>query len=273
MIIRKMVAMITENDPELGRKALHSALILGALYLIQAFCQFLRSYLTHYAAWHFVSDMRVRVYNHLQKLSLRYYHDKQTGQLMSRTSNDTSTLENLIAHSTPDLIVNVLLLIGVTIILFSINAVLAFLSLITVPFIVIAAAYFAKRVLPQFKSSQQAFAEFNAALHDNLQGIKEIQIFNQEEKENKKIHEKSKVHVKTLLRVLKLSAIYHPTIEFFSNMGVVIVIGFGGYLASLGRVPLEDIITFILYLNMFYHPISSSTLLFEGWSGIWDISV
>jgi ATP-binding cassette subfamily B protein len=257
MVIRKMIAMITENDPELGRKALYSALILGVLYLIQAFCQYLRSYLTHYAAWHFVSDMRVRVYNHLQKLSLRYYHDKQTGQLMSRTSNDTSTLENLIAHSTPDLIVNVLLLIGVTIILFSINAVLAFLSLVTVPFIVIAATYFAKRVLPQFKCSQQAFAEFNAALHDNLQGIKEIQIFNQEEKENDKIHEKSRLHVKTVLRVLKLSAIYHPTIEFFSNIGVAIVIGFGGYFASLGRVPLEDIITFILYLNMFYHPIST----------------
>ncbi|HHW31925.1 MAG TPA: ABC transporter ATP-binding protein [Clostridiaceae bacterium] len=257
MIVRKMITMITEGDPDLGRKAIELAVKLGLLYIILAFCQFLRSYLTHYAAWHFVSDMRVRIYNHMQKLSLRFYHDKQTGQLMSRTSNDTSTLESLIAHSTPDLIVNILILIGVTVILFSINPVLALLSLITVPFLAIAASYFAKRVLPQFKNSQQALAEFNATLHDNLQGIKEIQIFNQQEREKERIRRKSNSHVKTLLRVLKLSAIYHPSIEFFSNMGVVIVIGFGGYLASAGKVPLKDIVTFILYLNMFYQPIST----------------
>ncbi|HEY8500633.1 MAG TPA: ABC transporter transmembrane domain-containing protein, partial [Clostridia bacterium] len=88
MIVRELTSLIQNRDSELGQKALRLALILAAIYLAQAGCTFLRSYITHYAAWNFVSDMRVRIYNHLQKLSLQYYHDKQTGQIMSRASND-----------------------------------------------------------------------------------------------------------------------------------------------------------------------------------------
>lgn len=257
MIVRELTALIQNSDPELGRKALRFAIILAVIYLVQAISTFLRSYITHFAAWHFVSDMRVRIYNHMQKLSLRFYHDKQTGQLMSRASNDVALLELLIAHATPDLIVNVLILVGVAALLFSINATLALLSLVTVPFLIVAIAKFAKKVQPKFRISQQKLAEFNATLHDNLSGIKEIQVFNQHEREKERIRKSSKDHVNQILSALKLSAIYHPTIEFFNHIGTVLVIGFGGYLASLGKVPLPDIIAFILLLSMFYQPIST----------------
>lgn len=256
-IIRKLVAMIQDGDPQLAHKSLVYAAMLCGIYLVQACCQSLRSYLTHFAAWNFVSDMRIRMYNHLQKLSLRYYHDKQTGQLMSRTTNDTAMLETLIAHATPDLIVNVLILAGVSIILFSINVSLALLSLVTVPFLVFAVAKFATRVLPKIKHSQQVLAEFNATLLDNLSGIKEIQVFNQQEREHERISRRSHSYVKATLKALKLSALYHPSVEFFNNLGMVFVIGFGGYLASLQRIPLQDIIAFVLYLGMFYQPIST----------------
>jgi len=257
MIVRELTSLIQNRDPDLGQKALRLAIFLAVIYLVQAGCTFLRSYITHYAAWNFVSDMRVRIYNHLQKLSLRYYHDKQTGQIMSRASNDVQLIELLIAHAVPDLIVNVLILLGVTVLLFSINVVLALLSLVTVPFLIFAITVFAKKIQPQFRTSQQRLAEFNATLHDNLSGIKEIQAFNQHEREKCRIWKSSKAHVNQVLRALRLSAIYHPTIEFFNHMGTVLVIGFGGYLASLNRVPLPDIIAFILLLNMFYQPIST----------------
>ena len=256
-IIRDLVAIIKDNDPQMAGKAARFAVILCGIYLLQACCQSLRSYYTHYAAWNFVSDMRIKMYNHLQKLSLRYYHDKQTGQLMSRTTNDTAMLETLIAHATPDLIVNIMLLAGVAIILFSINAELALLSLVTVPFLIFAVTKFAVGVLPKFKRSQQALAEFNATLLDNLSGIKEIQVFNRQEREHERISTRSASHVKAILNALKLSAVYHPSVEFFNNLGMVLVIGFGGYLASLQKIPLEDIIAFILYLGMFYQPIST----------------
>ena len=212
MIVRELTALIQNSDPDLGKKALRFALILAGIYLVQAFCTFLRAYITHFAAWHFVSDMRVRVYTHMQKLSLRYYHDKQTGQLMSRASNDVSLLELLIAHATPDLIVNVLILVGVAVLLFSINVTLALLSLVTVPFLIVAITKFAKKVQPQFKTSQQKLADFNATLHDNISGIREIQVFNQHQREETRIRKSSGAHVSQVLKALKLSAIYHPSI-------------------------------------------------------------
>jgi ATP-binding cassette, subfamily B, bacterial len=257
MVVRELIKLVTDQDPELGKKAIRLAAILAGLYAVQAVCQFCKNYITHYAAWNFVSDMRVMVYNHLQKLSLRFYHDKQTGQLMSRTSNDTGTFEMLIAHATPDLFVSILILIGVTTLLFSINVTLALLSLVTIPFLIFAIRNFAKRVLPKFKDSQQALAEFNATLHDNLSGIREIQVFNQQDKEKKRIQKRSLRYANATLNALRLSAIYHPSIELFNNMGQVLVIGMGGYLASQGKVPVQDIVAFILYLGMFYQPIST----------------
>jgi ATP-binding cassette subfamily B protein len=256
-VIRQLVALVTYSDPQLKSKALQMAAILFIAYAIQGLSQYIRSYYTHLAAWNFVSDMRIRVYDHLQKLSLKYYHDKQTGQLMSRTTNDTANLETLIAHAAPDLIINILILIGVTIILFSINIILAFLSLATVPFLVIATRQFAIKVLPSFKHAQQTLAEFNATLHDNLSGIKEIQVFNQQKREKKRIEHKSVSHSTAILKALKMSAIYHPVIQFFNNIGTVLVIGYGGVLAYAGRVPVEDIVAFVLYLSMFYQPINT----------------
>src|SRR5690606_10835644 len=77
------------------------ALALAATYILRILFRYLNSYLSHKAAWNLVADTRVKVYDHLQKLSLRFYQDKQTGQLMSRTVNDTATFEMLIAHVVP----------------------------------------------------------------------------------------------------------------------------------------------------------------------------
>ncbi len=256
LVVRRLINMIQNADPELGKKALILASILAVMYLVQSVCQYIKQYYTHYAAWNFVSDMRIRIYNHLQGLSLKFYHDKQTGQLMSRTSNDTAALETLIAHALPDLIVNILLLSGVAVILFSINLSLAVISLVTVPFLSVMAVKFAKKVLPTFRKTQQCLAEFNAVLHDNISGIKEIQVFNKQPFESGRVTEKSVAFTDINLFGLRLSASYHASIQFLNNMGNVIVIGFGGYLASLGKIPLADIVAFIMYLGMFYHPIS-----------------
>lgn len=262
-IIRDLITLVTNQDPLLGEKALHLALVLCITYGIQGISQYIRAYYTHFAAWNFVSDIRVQMYEHLQQLSLEYYHDKQTGQLMSRVSNDTATLELLIAHAAPDLIINLLILIGVAFILFSINVTLALLSIISVPFLILMGIYFATKVRPTFRQAHQTLAEFNATLHDNLAGIKEIQVFNQQDREKKRIFKSSQTYTIAMLKALRLSAFYHPAMQFLNNMGTVLVIGYGGYLASIGKVPLEDLIAFILYLNIFYQPISNLARLNE----------
>jgi ATP-binding cassette, subfamily B, bacterial len=257
-LIKELIAILTNdfNDSSMA-SIMNIAVILAVTYAARAVFRFLNNYLSHKAAWNLVADMRVIVYDHLQKLSLRFYHDKQTGQLMSRTTNDTATFESLIAHSVPDLVTNVLILTGVTIILFSMNAYLALFTLIPIPFLAYGGFHFTKKILPNFREAQSALAELNATLQDNISGMKEIQVFNQEPRERKKIQKKAQSYASAILHALKLSAVFHPTVEAISSFGTVIVVGFGGWLALENRLSVSDIVGFLLYLNLFYQPIAT----------------
>lgn len=257
LVVRSLTDMAVNGDPRLAEEALRMGMILLVLYLLQAFFAFGRSYWTHYAAWHFVADMRAKVYDKLQHLSMKFYHDKQTGQLMSRVVNDTNNIELLVAHVVPDIIVNVIILVGVASILFWINPLLAGLSLATVPVLVAISIVFARKVLPIFRKAQIVLGELNANLQDNLSGMKEIQIFNQHEREYRKVSDSARGHANAILGALKWSASYGSGVQFLSNIGVVVVIAYGGFLASLGTIPVADIVAFLMYLALFFPPVTA----------------
>ena len=257
LVVRRLTDMAVNSDPRLADEALTMGITLLFLYLGQAVFAYGRNYLTHYAAWHFVADLRARVYEKLQNLSMKFYHDKQTGQLMSRVVNDTNNIEVLVAHVVPDLIVNVIILVGVTSILFWINPVLAGLSLVTVPLLVVISIIFATKVRPLFRIAQAVLGELNANLQDNLSGMKEIQVFNQHDKEYRKVEGSARGHANAILRSLKWGASYGSAVQFLSNISMVIVIAYGGLLASLGVLPVADIVAFMMYLALFFPPVAA----------------
>ena len=262
-LIKNLIALISDNDPNLSEKALKIALIIAATYLGQWIMGFLKAYISHLAAWNFVSDLRVKAYDKLQHLSIGYYHDKQTGQILSRVANDTAELETLIAHAIPDLIVSILTLIGVVAILLFINVQLTLYTLITMPLFIYLAVKFATKVRPQFKQSHQIRGEFYALLNDNISGMREIQVFNKQGYEHDQVEKKSRQHISFLLHALKLSAFFHPTMNFVAHVGTVIVVGVGGMLASGGKIDVAEIVAFMLYINMFYQPIQTLARLNE----------
>lgn len=256
-VLKTLISLIGGDVDVLAARSATLAVTLLILYSVQAVGQFLRSYFMHYAAWHFIADLRVKLFRKLESLSLRFYHDKQTGQLMSRVTNDTAALEVLIAHALPDLCVNVMMFLGVAAILFYTNWRMALVSLALMPVIGFAVWYYATKVRPIFRSSHQKLAELNAVLQDDISGIKEIQLFNQQKKEKEHVkrhaHEQRDLTMKALTR----GAVYHPAVEFLNNMGTVLVIAFGGVMAVSGVMQAGDIVAFLLYLNMLYQPVST----------------
>jgi len=257
LVVRQLTQMAQNADPRLAEQALRLGFILAAVYFAQVLCSYIRSYYTHYAAWHFVADLQIKVYEKLQKLSMKFFHDKQTGQIMSRVVNDTNRVEVLIAHAVPDIIANVAIIVGVTIILFTINVRLAVLCLLAVPIVLVLSVLFAKLVLPLFRKGQQVLGELNANLQDNISGIKEIQVFNQHQKETKKVATSAREHAVVILKALQFSAGYGSTIQYLSSIGTVIVIAYGGHMALYGHVDVADIVAFIMYLAIFYTPIAA----------------
>ena len=239
------------------------ALGLLLLYLVRVLFRYLSNYLAHKAAWNLVEDLRKRVYAHLQTLSMGYYHDKQTGDLMSRVVNDTSNFELLYAHLIPELCTNLLTVFGVLAVLLTINWQLGLLTCIPIPFIFAAGWIFSTKVQPCFRRSQKALAELNAKLQDNFSGMHEIQSFGTQAQELQNVSVCTGHFTKAMLHALNLSAIFHPSVEFCSSMGTVIVVGLGGVLALRGQLSVADVVAFLLYLSLFYTPIAGLGRLLE----------
>jgi ATP-binding cassette subfamily B protein len=256
-IVRTMIAAIT--DPQAGQAAMalvsRLALLALVIYAVRAGLQFLRSYAAHVAGWGVVADARQDIYRHLQQLSLRFYEDKQTGQLMSRMVNDSSLFETLIAHAVPDILVNVLTFVGVSAVLASINWRLLLVSLIPIPLIVLGMRGFAKYVRPAFRERQQELGELNATLNDNLSGIREIKAFVQEDTEAARIGDHITRFLLSNLKALRMMAVFHPVVEFAASLGTITLIYFGGRMTAGQTLPVEDLVAFFLYLEMFYQPV------------------
>ena len=257
-LLSKMTGIVGGGVDDAALKQIVSlALGLLVLYLLRIVFRFLNNYLAHKAAWYLVGDLRDRMYKKLQSLDLGFFHDKQTGDLMSRVVNDTRDFELLYAHMIPDMITNLVTFGGVLTILLLINWKLALITCFPIPLILISGVIFAKKVRPYFKASQQSMGELNAKLQDNLSGLHEIQSFGQEKEEAALVSESNFTQVRAMLRALRASAIFHPSVEFVSSIGTVLVVAVGGYLAYLEQLSVEDIVAFVLYLGLFYAPISS----------------
>ncbi len=264
-VLSAMTGLVRKGIGEGGmRQVLILAAVLLGLYLLRVLFRFLSNYLAHKAAWHLVGDMRARVYDKLQRLDLSFFHDKQTGDLMSRVINDTRDLELLYAHIIPDIITNFVTFAGVLAILLSINPKLALITCFPIPFVFISGFIFTKKVQPYFRTNQKKVGELNALLQDNLSGIHEIQSFGQEDYESGRVGGKVFEQVDTMLAALKVSAAFHPAVEFISSFGTVLVVAFGGWLASRGELSVEDIVAFMLYLSLFYAPVSGLANLLEN---------
>jgi len=265
-IVRSMVDTVT--NPGISSDDLRNitrlALLALSIYIFRAVLQFVRSYMAHVAGWSVVADVRASVYEHLQRLSLRFYEDKQTGQLMSRVVNDTDLIESLIAHAIPDVAANTLMLVGVITVLSRINWQLALLSMIPVPLIVLGMKGFSKYVRPAFRVRQSELGKLNATLNDNLSGVREIKAFAREESEAARVLDHIILYRDSNLRALRLMATFHPFVAFSSALGTIILIYFGGRFILGSTLAIADLVAFFLYLELLYQPVRELSRVWEN---------
>jgi len=262
-ITRRIIAIMESGELEGSmNQTLTLALVLLGCFVLRAVCQFLNNYLSHIASWRMVNRVRCVVYDHLQKLSMSYYHDKQTGQLMSRVINDTGTFESLIAHALPEVTTNILTIVGVLVILLTINPLLTLFVCIPIP-IIAAVSMLPRLMRKHFSQSQARIAELNAILQDNFSGIKEIQVFNKQEQESQKVRNKSTQQVTSLTKALLYVGILHPAVGLISTLGTIIVLIAGPLIAVKTGLNISDVVAFLLYLNLFYAPAATLTRIVE----------
>src|SRR5215216_5702902 len=257
-LIRDLVRVIAAESEGGGWSAAVepvSWLTLGlvASFLLRAGFLFLVGYAAHIVAWSYVRDLTVALYEHLQRQSLGYYGDRQTGDL-----------EPFMAHDVPDIIMNFSMLVGISAILFGLDPALAALTLLPLPLLALFVVRFSDRMHEAFTRAREHYGALSALLQDNLSGMKEIQVFSGETREKRRVRGQAQRHTRNRLKANKLEAVWTPGIEVIAGAGTVIVAWFGGRAALQGTLPVEDLVAFVLYLGLFYQPLRLLARTGEG---------
>jgi ABC-type multidrug transport system fused ATPase/permease subunit len=203
-----------------------------------------------------VFDMRSQVYRALQKLSPKYFENRSTGELMSRVNDDVNYVERIFIDGVEQVVTAVLTLIGITLILFYLHWKLALLALLPIPLLILGASKYTTRAHSLYHLVRERAAKMNAALQDSISGIRETHAFNRQLHEIKRFNKRSQDYCDGTLKVMRLWAIYSPSMMFLGSLGTVFILLYGIGLVQAGTITVGSLVAFIGYLALFYTPIN-----------------
>jgi len=234
------------------------ALLIG-VYAFQQLVNAADMFIRHALGERFILDLRVRIYQYLQKLSLSFFERTSTGELMSRVTNDVNALENFVTHGSALTAVDLLRLVGGTIILFVLDARLALLVLLPVPILAVSLRYFNTRIRPIYRRVRARLGDINAQLQDSLSGIRVIQAFVQEAQQLARFTAESEAYYQARVQGIRYWATFFPAMRFVAAMGTVIVLAAGSIMVVDGSLSLGTLVAFLSYTISFYEPINRLT--------------
>jgi ABC-type multidrug transport system fused ATPase/permease subunit len=236
--------------------------LIGGLIGVHALIQltdFGDGYLRHALGARFILDLRVRLYEHLQRLSLSFYNQTSTGELMSRVTNDVNAMEQFVTHGVPLTVVDLLRLLGAAIVLLVLNWRLALVVLAPLPLLAVGLRIFNKKVRPIYRRVRDRLGDINARLQDNLAGIRVIQAFDQEGAELQAFRGVSERYYDERVRAIRMWSTFFPALHFLSALGGALVLGFGARLVIMEQVTLGTLVAFLSYITSFYEPLRRLT--------------
>lgn len=203
-----------------------------------------------------VHTLRLQVFGALQRLSLSYFENRSTGEIMTRVTSDTEHVERIFVDGLEGLLTASLTLVGITIMMFFLNWKLALLSLLPIPILIVCAAWFTKRVHKYYAEIRKSVADLNAYLQDALSGIKETIGFNQHAYERQRFEGLSQAYSQNSLRAMLLWSWYWPGMVFVGSTGTVLILWYGAEEVLAGNLTVGQLVMFLSYLGLFYTPIN-----------------
>ena len=223
--------------------------------LLRDLFNFLRIQLNNRFEQRVIFDMRRDLYDKLQRLSVNYYDQRATGDLMTRVIDDVNAVERVLIDGIEQGTVAVLGLVGVTAMMISFDARLTVWSLLPIPLLTAGAMVYTTTAHRRYRAVREATSALNALLHDNLQGIRQIKGFGREPHELDRFSARAHNLRASMLRVMGAWSMYSPAMEFSAWLGYVIVFWLGGRAVIADQLSLGKLVGFLAYLGMLYQPV------------------
>lgn len=233
------------------------AVIVSVLILLQCFCNYYISNYGHVMGAKIEYDMRAEIFDHFQKMPFSFYDDQKVGQLMSRITSDLFDITELLHHGPENLVISFIKIIGALFILLSINVKLAIAAFVLIPIMLVYAYFFNKKMKQTFRMNRVKIAEINEQIEDNLSGIRVVKSFANEAIENQKFKVGNDGFLKAKKNNYKYMGGYHSGLTAFTTMINLIVIISGGVMITKDMVSITDLLTFLLYINIFTDPVKT----------------
>ncbi|WP_105616673.1 ABC transporter ATP-binding protein [Vallitalea okinawensis] len=211
--------------------------------------------------------LRNDLFAHLEKLSLRYFNETKTGDLMAHATNDLNTIRMALGQG---LLFAFDFTILITLVLYTmitkISLALTLVAIIPLPFIAIVGVSFGKVMTKRFKEKQEAFSKMSDQVQENISGIRVVKAFTQEKLEKEAFDEVNQFNFNKNLKVVRLFAILHPFVTLISGLCMLLTIGYGGYLTLIAKISLGDFIAFTQYLMMLVWPMIAFSMTINMFS-------
>jgi len=229
---------------------------LTLAYGLKNLCNSLRIRFNNMLEQRVVHRLRQEVFEALQRLSLNYYENRSTGEIMSRVVNDTEHVQRIFIDGFEGMLTAALTLVGITTILFLLNWKLALLVLLPVPILIVGGVFFTRRVHRYYHEIRQHAAELNGYLQDALSGIRETMGFNRQPYEQSRFQSMSQQYGQANLKAMYLWSIYSPGMIFIGSLGSVLIVWYGAGEVIAGRLTTGELVMFLSYLVLFYTPVN-----------------
>ena len=272
LVVRYITSTVVHMNPQQAfKQIMYIAIAVFVLIIIQIYCNYFISNYGHVMGAKIEYDMRAEIFAHFQKMPFSFFDDQKVGQLMSRITSDLFDITELLHHGPENVTISVIKIIGALCILLSIDKKLALAAFALVPFMIVYAYFFNKKMKQTFRINRKKIAAINEQIEDNLSGIRVVKSFANEQLENEKFEIGNKAFLEAKKNNYKYMGGYNAGLIGFNTMINLVVIVAGGIMFTKNMVNVTDFVTFLLYINIFTEQFQNGYSGYERFRQILDM--
>lgn len=245
-------------------------LLIAGLYIGSAILTGITFFTMSWAGFKVLRDLKADIFQHIHRLSLGYFTKNETGDVMSRVTNDMDTLQQIIGFGLLSVIQGALLIIWVVYTMLARSVLFALISLVTLPLMIILTQWFSAQARRAFRTARQEIGAVNADLQESISAVREVQAFSREDENIRQFEENNAANRDANIKAQIFTSALAPTLEALSFVSLAIVAGFGGWVILTGQdlfgaaISVGLIVTFIAYTQQFNRPVQQIALLWTN---------
>jgi ABC-type multidrug transport system fused ATPase/permease subunit len=224
---------------------------------------YVETYLTGWVGERILADLRVRLFEHLQRLSLGFYERNRAGVIISRLTNDVEAIDQLVTDGVTSLVQNTLTLLGTAIILFILDWRLALATCAVIPLMGVATALFRTRSARAYAAVRERLGLVTATLAEDISGMRVVQAFTREQPAFENFRKVALHYRDANMQTIVLNGIYFPIVDLLSTVALAVVLAYGGHLYFGGSITLGTLFAFMLYVQNFFDPVQQLSQLYN----------